>query len=177
MSIKSPLELRPLALAALLALGFALPAQAQYTAKDWPEGPMKQRFTETCGGCHDINRVRVGYTPEGWLTVMRMMQNMEAPVPAAEWPAMAEYLMQSFPERPRPAAVIVPGPVKARIFLWDVPTQGSRQPARSARYERRFDLVDRPVVQQARPHRSENRRDPRIHLEVAAHRPAWAGRG
>ena len=23
------------------------PAQAQYTAKEWPEGPMKQRFTET----------------------------------------------------------------------------------------------------------------------------------
>jgi len=120
----SPLKL--CAVAALLALGFALPAQAQYTAKDWPEGPMKQRFADTCGGCHDINRVRVGYTPEGWLTVTRMMQNMEAPVPAAEWPALTEYLMKSFPERPRPAAVILPGPVKARIFLWDVPTQGSR---------------------------------------------------
>lgn len=87
---------------------------------------MKQRFTDTCGGCHDINRSRVGYTPEGWLTVTRMMQNMEAPVPAEEWPAMTEYLMKSFPERLRPPAVIVPGPVKARIFLWDVPTLGSR---------------------------------------------------
>ena len=42
---------------------------------------MKQRFTETCGACHDINRVRVGYTPEGWLTVVRMMQNFDAPSP------------------------------------------------------------------------------------------------
>ena len=52
------------------ALATIVPAQAQYTAKEWPEGPMKQRFAETCGGCHDINRIRVGYTPEGWLTVV-----------------------------------------------------------------------------------------------------------
>ena len=57
------------------------PAHAQYTAKEWPEGAMKQRFTDTCGLCHDINRIRVGYTPEGWLTVVRMMQNFDAPVP------------------------------------------------------------------------------------------------
>ena len=70
----------------LLLLGmsaFATPAaRAQYTARDWPDGPSKQRFVGTCGGCHDINRVRVGYTPEGWLTVVRMMQNVQAPVPA-----------------------------------------------------------------------------------------------
>jgi virginiamycin B lyase len=77
------------ALAAAMLSGSV--TQAQYTAKDWPDGPMKQRFTSTCGGCHDINRVRVGHTPEGWLTVTRMMQNMAAPVPAEEWPAMTEY--------------------------------------------------------------------------------------
>ena len=114
----------PLAVCALLAL--ALPAQAQYTAKEWPEGAMKQRFADTCGGCHDINRIRVGYTPEGWLTVVRMMQNVDTPVPAEEWGPMTEYLMKNFPERARPSAVLVPGPVNARIFLWDVPTQGSR---------------------------------------------------
>jgi hypothetical protein len=47
----------------------ALPAHAQYTAKEWPDGPMKQRFTETCGHCHDINRICVGYTPKGWVEV------------------------------------------------------------------------------------------------------------
>jgi virginiamycin B lyase len=113
-------------LAAAAALMLAVPAQAQYTAKDWPEGPMKQRFTETCGICHDINRIRVGYTPEGWLTVVRMMQNMDAPVAADEWAAMQDYLVKNFPERARPAAVIVDGPVKVNIRLWDVPTQGSR---------------------------------------------------
>jgi virginiamycin B lyase len=101
-------------------------AQAQYTAKDWPEGPSKHRFVVTCDGCHDINRVRIGYTPEGWLTVVRMMQNMHAPVPAEEWGAMTDYLIKSFPERERPPAAIIDGPVKASIEMWDVPTLGSR---------------------------------------------------
>ena len=83
MTIKRPIKLVPsLTSSVLLALlAQANLAQAQYTAKDWPEGPMKQRFTETCGLCHDINRIRVGYTPQGWLTVVRMMQNFDAPVP------------------------------------------------------------------------------------------------
>ncbi len=114
----------------LLTLGATLmatlPASAQYTAKEWPEGPMKQRFAEVCGACHDINRIRVGYTPEGWLTVVRMMQNVDTPVPATEWGAMQDYLIKNFPERTRPPAVIVDGPAKANIRLWDVPTQGSR---------------------------------------------------
>jgi len=101
-------------------------AQAQYTEKEWPEGPSKPRFVATCDGCHDINRVRVGYTPEGWLTVVRMMQNMHAPVPAEEWGAMTDYLIKSFPERRRPPAAIIDGPVKANIEMWDVPTLGSR---------------------------------------------------
>ena len=114
----------------LLTLGATLiatlPASAQYTAKEWPEGPMKQRFTEVCGACHDINRIRVGYTPEGWLTVVRMMQNFDTPVPATEWGAMQDYLIKNFPERTRPPAVILDGPAKVNIRLWDVPTQGSR---------------------------------------------------
>jgi virginiamycin B lyase len=56
-------------------------ANAQSAERNWPESPSKQRFVATCGGCHDINRIRVGYSPEGWLTVVRMMQNMQAPVP------------------------------------------------------------------------------------------------
>src|SRR4051794_110696 len=108
------------------ALAAVVPAHAQYTAKEWPEGPMKQRFAETCGVCHDINRIRVGYTPEGWLTVVRMMQNMDAPIAAHEWGAMQDYLIKNFPERTRPPAVIVDGSAKVNIRMWDVPTQGSR---------------------------------------------------
>jgi virginiamycin B lyase len=110
----------------VLASALGAPASAQYTAKEWPEGPMKQRFANTCGGCHDINRVRVGYTAQGWQTVTHMMQNMGAPIPPEEWPAMTEYLTKSFPERTRPVAALIPGPTKAEIKIWDVPTLGSR---------------------------------------------------
>ncbi len=108
--------------AAATLLCSVFPAQAQ----DFPDGPGKQTFTTYCGACHDINRSRAGYTPEGWRTVVRMMQNMEVPVPKDQWPVLTEYLIKSFPERPRPAAVIVPGPVEASIKEWPVPTAGSR---------------------------------------------------
>ena len=111
---KSPIFLLTTAVLGTALFGTSV-AHAQYAAKDWPDGPSKQRFVDTCNGCHDINRVRIGYTPEGWLTVVRMMQNMNAPVPAEEWGAMTEYLMKSFPERKRPEAVIIDGPAKASI--------------------------------------------------------------
>jgi virginiamycin B lyase len=100
----------------------ALSARAQ----DFPDGPGKKSFVASCGGCHDINRARAGYTPEGWRTVVRMMQNFDAPVPPSEWPALTEYLIKSFPERPRPAAAVVSGPVEVSIRLWPVATPGSR---------------------------------------------------
>ncbi|NOJ41243.1 Vgb family protein [Bradyrhizobium australiense] len=110
-----------------LVVVFGTPtAHAQYTAKEWPEGPSKARFAAVCDSCHDINRIRVGYTAEGWLSVVRMMQNVNAPVPAEEWGAMTDYLIKNFPERPRPPAAIIDGPVKAEIRMWDVPTLGSR---------------------------------------------------
>ncbi|HZP77217.1 MAG TPA: hypothetical protein VFB45_13825 [Pseudolabrys sp.] len=114
------------ALAAATLIAVALPAQAQTPAQDFPDGPMKQVFTERCGICHDLNRVRIGYTPDGWLMVSRMMQNMGAPVSGAEWGPLLEYLIKSFPERQRPAAKIIDGPVKVNIKMWDVPTLGSR---------------------------------------------------
>ena len=101
---------------------FAVPA----TAQDFPEGAGKETVVRTCGACHDINRLKIGYTPEGWRTIQRMMQNMETPVTAAEWPIVTEYLAAKIPERARPAAVVVPGPVQAEIKLWTVPTPGSR---------------------------------------------------
>ncbi len=93
---------------------------------DFPEGPGKPLFTQYCGGCHDINRSRAGYTPEGWRTVVRMMQNMDLPVPQDQWGTLTEYLIKSFPERPRPAAVIIGGSQEAVIKLWPVQTPGSR---------------------------------------------------
>src|ERR1041385_3298444 len=97
----------PALVIASAALGFMSPAMSQ----TWPDGPGKERVVDTCGGCHDINRLRVGYTPEGWHTVEIMMQNMEAPVPKEEWPIVTAYLIKNFPERARPAGTNIAGPV------------------------------------------------------------------
>jgi len=92
----------------------------------FPDGPGKDIVVATCGGCHDINRIRAGYTPAGWNMLQHMMQNMGTPIAPEDWPTVTSYLMKNFPERQRPAAAVVAGPVQARIFLWDVPTIGSR---------------------------------------------------
>ena len=105
----------------------ALPAAAQAPqAQDFPNGPGKDTFVAMCGACHDINRARAGYTPDGWRTVVRMMQNMEVPIPKDKWEEVTQYLITNFPEGPRPAAVLIDGPVKVNFKQWPVPTPGSR---------------------------------------------------
>ena len=109
-----------------LLVCWAPAALAQQAAQNFPDGPGKDTVLKVCGGCHDINRARAGYTPEGWNMLQHMMQNFETPIPAEEWPTVTAYLTKAFPERPRPAAVIIEGPVQASIKLWNVPTLGSR---------------------------------------------------
>ena len=109
------------------ALWAASPAAGQgIPAQGFPEGPGKETVVTTCGGCHDLNRLTVGYTPDGWHTVVRMMQNFGAPVPDEEWPVVEAYLAKSFPEKPRPAGTTIPGPAQASIKMWTVATPGSR---------------------------------------------------
>src|SRR5215471_16076481 len=61
-----------LALIAAALLCAAPPVSAQQAQADFPDGPSKQTFVNLCGACHDINRVRAGYTPYGCHAVMRM---------------------------------------------------------------------------------------------------------
>jgi len=102
----------------------SLPAWSQ--GFNLPDGPGKEIVANTCGACHPINRLGIGYTPDGWHTVVRMMQNFEVPVPPDQWPAVTDYLIKSFPERPRPAAALIPGPVEVSIKEWPAATPGSR---------------------------------------------------
>ena len=76
-------------------------------AQDLPDGAGKETVAAACSGCHNINVIRGGYSPEGWRTVIRMMQNVGAPVPQDQWDTIAEYLIKNFPERPKPAAAII----------------------------------------------------------------------
>jgi virginiamycin B lyase len=109
------------ATAALLA---ATPALSQ--DPNFPDGPGKDVFLAQCGACHNINRARAGYTPEGWRTVVRMMLNFGMPVPQDQIETLTAYLIKIFPERPRAAAKVINGPVRVTIKQWALPTPGSR---------------------------------------------------
>jgi virginiamycin B lyase len=115
----------PAALLAALLLA-APPARAQQPSMEFPEGPGRATVQAVCGGCHEIERIRAGYTPEGWRTVIRMMLNFGAPLPAEEVATVTDYLTRGFPERPRPPAVLVAGPAQMAWRDWAVPTPGSR---------------------------------------------------
>jgi virginiamycin B lyase len=121
---------RTLFIPALALVCLALPAQAQAPApvnpQDFPDGPGKEIVTTTCNTCHPASRVRAGYTPQGWDSVMHMMRNFGAPVEETDWPKVEAYLTKNFPERARPAAKIIPGPVQVAITEWPLPTPGSR---------------------------------------------------
>src|SRR5690348_8812643 len=112
----------------LLAAGFVLvgPAMAQQPGQEFPEGAGKSDVVAICGGCHDINRLKAGYTSDGWHTVLRMMQNFGAPIPQEHLTEITDYLIKSFPEGPRPAARLIEGPVEVTMQEWPVATPGSR---------------------------------------------------
>ena len=113
-----------LVIAAALLLG--APAKAQQHGMDLPQGPGRETVAALCGTCHEIERIRPGYTPAGWQTVTRMMQNFGAPIPPDEVQTVTQYLTRHFPERQRPPAVMIPGPVQITWRDWAVPTPGSR---------------------------------------------------
>ena len=104
-------------------LGSALPAWSQ----ELPDGPGKDMVAAHCSSCHTFfSRVGAGYTAQGWGTVMRMMANHGVNVPADQVPTITEYLTKNFPEKRKPAGVVIPGPAKVSITEWQVPTPGSR---------------------------------------------------
>ena len=92
-----------------------------------PDGPGKELAAANCESCHTLlSRVGAGYTPEGWHTVMRMMANHGVPLPADQVAPLKEYLVKAFPEKGKPAGVVIPGPTKISFKEWQAPTPGSR---------------------------------------------------
>jgi virginiamycin B lyase len=107
--------------AALLCSG--LPAWSQ----ELPDGPGKELAMTYCNACHTLSsHVSSGYTPEGWHTVVQMMLNQGAEVPADKVAALRDYLTQNFPEKGKPAGVAIPGVAEVAFKTWPVPTPGSR---------------------------------------------------
>src|SRR5215831_8102473 len=97
------------------------------SAQELPEGKGKGLVAAHCNSCHPFQaRVGAGYTPKGWATVLRMMSNFGVNLPADQVTTITEYLTTNFPEKRKPAGVVIAGPVKVSITEWSVPTLGSR---------------------------------------------------
>src|SRR6266849_2099338 len=106
-----------LSLMAAALLCSALPAWSQ----ELPEGQGKEMVAALCNSCHPFYaRLGGGYTAEGWRTVMRMMANHGVNVPADQVATITEYLTKNFPEKGKPAGVVIPGPAKVSIKEWQV---------------------------------------------------------
>jgi len=90
-----------------------------------PEGKGKELVGTICTTCHAFNPGG-GYTADGWRTVMRMMDNHGVTMPADVAATITDYLTNNFPEKQKPAGVVIEGPAKVSIKTWPVPTPGSR---------------------------------------------------
>lgn len=92
-----------------------------------PEGKGRELVANLCNSCHTFSaRVGGGYTAQGWPTVLRMMTNHGLVLQPDQLATLTKYLTENFPEKPKPAGVLIPGPIQATIKTWQVPTPGSR---------------------------------------------------
>ncbi|HXN10784.1 MAG TPA: hypothetical protein VN859_06035 [Steroidobacteraceae bacterium] len=108
----------------LAPLGAAAPLLA---AQSLPDGPARQTVQTLCTACHELRTVTdAGHTREDWRTVLHMMVNAGAPLPAAQFDNVLDYLAVHFPEKPIPPAVLLAGKVQASIRDWALPIAGSR---------------------------------------------------
>lgn len=112
-----------LPLLALVLFCFALPAHGQ---SQLPAGPGEEIVRNACSACHSLNNLRQGHTREDWTTTLAMMRNVGAQVGEAQVPVVLDYLTKNFPERPKPAAVLLPGREAVSFQEWTVPTPGAR---------------------------------------------------
>ena len=91
-----------------------------------PDGPGKEIVQTACVRCHSLGLiVNAGYTRQEWQQVFGTMVDL----PKDQADLVATYLATHFPEKPKPAPVMVQGRVSVRFKEWSLPTKGSR-PAR-----------------------------------------------
>jgi virginiamycin B lyase len=118
---------QPLAVLFAASAGFTVSALAQGPRGpqvQLPDGPGKDVIEATCTRCHGLSNITSsgGFTRTGWEELLGSMVTL----PHQQASTVADYLAKNFPERPQPAAVLIPGPVKASIKEWVLPTLGSR---------------------------------------------------
>jgi virginiamycin B lyase len=109
------------------AVGACLVSVGAFAQPALPDGPGKALVETRCVGCHDLSQVtRSAYSRTEWLDNVHKMRNVGAKVSDSEMDTIVDYLARALPEKPRPAAVIVPGEAKVAIREWTVPRPGAR---------------------------------------------------
>jgi virginiamycin B lyase len=88
----------------------------------------KDIVSTVCVGWLETRRFTAGncYTPDGWQTVIDIMQKFGAEILPGRKAYVRDYLVANWPEKPKLKAVVIPGPVKVEFKSWPVPTPGSR---------------------------------------------------
>jgi virginiamycin B lyase len=89
-----------------------------------PDGPGKDQVQTTCTKCHAVSLIQGagGNSRQEWVDLFGTMVKL----PNDQRDTIADYLAKTFPPQPRPAPVVVPGPMSVSFKEWNVPTLGSR---------------------------------------------------
>ena len=118
--------MRALIASVAVALGSAVPAQAQRGQPvSLPDGPGKLLVESACASCHGLNLIArsPGYdTAEEWRDVIATMVELAD----AQEGTVADYLATHFPEKPGRRPTLIPGDTEIEIAEWMVPTLGQR---------------------------------------------------
>jgi len=110
-----------------LAIALVCGAPAAMAQPQLPAGPGKAVVEQSCLGCHEpIRIINAGYNRQDWQNVIHMMLNVGAPVPPDQVVVLTDYLVENFPEKPKPAPSLIAGGARVEIKEWVVPTPGSR---------------------------------------------------
>jgi virginiamycin B lyase len=110
-----------------IAAGLLLATAGAWGQQNLPPGAGRDLVASKCYACHALEaRVGGGYTAEGWNTVLRMMTNHGLALTADEIAQLKPYLVQNFPEKPKAAAVLVPGPTQVAMQVFPALTPGAR---------------------------------------------------
>src|SRR5229473_3936181 len=119
-----PLMLTAFLCSVFLSSGRLVQTQGRGPAPALPDGPGKEVVQAQCAKCHSLGLIpnAGGYTRQGWADLFDTMVAL-SPDQKAD---VAAYLAKNFPEQPRPAPVVISGPVNVSIQEWTVPTLGSR---------------------------------------------------
>jgi virginiamycin B lyase len=92
-----------------------------------PDGSAKKLVQDNCTVCHNLrNVVNSNKSAEDWDNTVNMMMAAGAPITREQGNQIRDYLISSFPEKPRPMPAAISGPVQVKFQEWSLPTPGER---------------------------------------------------